>query len=359
MLGEIPNETLQKGVQMLPGAYTLRETPAFRRRVREQAVSLEVVMEALGVPAVVRPTHEPHVLYVRVAALRSPSSRMVSVEPGLGVQVASSLRTEGQAVERAVIVGADSVVHACVQDASPGNQAGMQALIDVVRALVDADVPFVWRTRAGLPAKHTELPTALFACLQSAGRLCVVESGIPTLEDDLAHALEGARAVPPRDRLRLMHALTSRQIDVRALIDPLVPLLTDQQAPLSELLRALADVGVKHVATRYVVLTRERAKLIAERLVGMQRALLQGVFADEPWRSPDEDTGARELHKRIPGPLRRQGHERALETGAALGLRVDILDPADEPEVLTSVPSHRLPKARVRPQLDLFRKREP
>jgi hypothetical protein len=315
-----------------------------------------VVHEPLGVPAVVRPTHEPHVLYIRVAALRSPASRMVSVDGELAIQVRQALRTDGLAVERAVIVGADAVVRAGPAEDGSAN-LGIIALVEVIRALTDAEVPFVWRTRAGLSGPTAvELPAMLMACLQAAGRLCTVELGIATLEDDLAHALEGTAAVPPSHRLRLAQAMTSRGIAVRALIDPLVPMLTDQQAPLTELLQALVTAGVHHVAARYVVLTRERAKTIAERLGGMQRALLQGVFAEEPWRSP-EDEGLREVHKRIPGPLRRQGHERLQEVATKLKVRVEILDPADEPESLVPMPAARLPRARIRPQLDLFRKR--
>ncbi len=154
---------------------------------------------------------------------------------------------------------------------------------------------------------------------------------------------------------------------MRALVDPLVPMLTDQQAPLDDLVAALARAGVRKLGARYITLTRERARVIAARLAGMQRALLQGVFADEPWRQPgthDADhSGPRELHKRIPAALRRRGHERLLAIGARHGVVVEILDPVDAAEAVRSTPSPPAPppaprpRARNRPQLELFRRR--
>ena len=165
-------------------------------------------------------------------------------------------------------------------------------------------------------------------------------------------------------------------------MDPLVPMLTDQQQSLEALMSAFAEAGVQKVGARYIVLTRERARAVAARLAGMQRALLQGVFAEEPWHKPDPESGLRELHKRIPVHLRRSGHHRLLEAGARHGMFVDILDPVEEGEDITASlspspspqstseepegslahgPGAPKPPKRVRkrPQLELFRKSSP
>lgn len=74
---------------------------------------------------------------------------------------------------------------------------------------------------------------------------------------------------------------------------------------------------------------------------------------------------AGEVHKRIPGHLRRAGHHRLIEAGARHGIVVDILDPVVEGEDLTGheaaeiekpARAEKAPRIRRRPQLELFRK---
>lgn len=320
---------------------------------------VEFVLEPLATPSLVRPDHEPEVLYVRLTAPRSPSSKIMSVHPASGAAVAAALddaAARGDQLRRAVVVGADSMF---ADVGAVGRDAAIAAFVDVVRALTDAALPFVWRTRAGI--EPGLLPPTLAHALASAGRLCTVELGVATVDDRDARALEGDNATSFDARMRLAGALNARGIVVRALVDPLVPMLTDQQGPLERLVDALAKAGVKKLGARYITLTRERAKVIAARLAGMQKALLQGVFADEPWQKPDDDSGPRELHKRIPPALRRRGHERLIEVGAQHGVLVEILDPVEDEELsrsisraLSSERERPTKPARLRPQLDLF-----
>lgn len=322
---------------------------------------LEFVREPLPVPSLVRPDHERDVLYVRLTAGRAPASRVVAVLPDAGDAVRAVLeqaRERGEPVHRAVVVGVDVVLGAA--DDSSGVDDARAAFVDVVRALTDASVPFLWRTRAGIEAGG--LPPAIAHALVAAARLCTVELGIATVDDEDARALEGDAATSSASRLRLAGSLVARGIAVRALVDPLVPMLTDQQAPLDDLVSALAAAGVKKLGARYITLTRDRAKVIAARLAGMQKALLQGVFADEPWRQVDHDSsGPRELHKRIPASLRQRGHERLLEVGAHHGVVVEILDPVDDRELQQAeqAPQTKPKTLRVRPQLDLFQTKRP
>lgn len=322
---------------------------------------LEFVREPLAVPSLVRPDHERDVLYVRLTAPRAAASRVVAVLPDAGAAITAILeqaRDRGEPVHRAVVVGVDALLSA--HDDCAGLDDARAALVDVIRALTDAHVPFLWRTRAGIEAGG--LPPGIAHALIAAARLCTVELGIATVDDADARALEGDQATSATARLRLASSLVARGVAVRALVDPLVPMLTDQQAPLDDLVTALAAAGVKKLGARYITLTRERAKVIAARLAGMQKALLQGVFADEPWRNVDHDhSGPRELHKRIPAALRQRGHERLLEVGARHGVIVEILDPVDDRELqaVHEPSSTKLPKVlRVRPQLDLFQQKK-
>lgn len=324
---------------------------------------MEFVVESLATPTLVRPDHELDALYIRLTAPRAPASRIVAVLPNAGAAVAAALadaRDRGEVVRRAVVVGVDAAFAA--DNSAPGRDHAINAFIDVVRALTDDGIHFVWRTRAGI--EPGGLPPTLAAVLGAAGRLCTVELGVCATDDGDARALEGDLAQSFEARIRLAGALVARGLVVRALVDPLVPMLTDQQGPLESLVQALAQTGVKRLGARYITLTRDRAKVIAARLAGMQKALLQGVFADEPWQQPEEETGPREVHKRIPPGIRRRGHERLIEVGAKYGVLVEILDPVDDAELARSMEraqhhEREHTKAqqkplRLRPQLDLF-----
>jgi hypothetical protein len=364
---------------MAPTAKSARPNAAVLAagKIEHEESELEFIVEPLGVPSAVRPAHEPHVLYVRLAA--PAGAGKIAVLPDAGAAIAGEIALgiqHNQKIARGVIVGADSIVEPRAL-AQPGHEAALGQLVAAIRAFTEAGVPFVWRTRGGLDGP---LPPVLATALVEAGRLAVVELGVPTLDATLTQALEGHEGATPAERIRLATALASRGVVVRGLVDPLVPMLTDQQQGMEELMSAFAEAGVHKVGARYIVLTRERARAVAARLAGMQRALLQGVFADEPWHKPDPQSGAREVHKRIPAHLRRAGHHRLLEAGARHGIFVDILDPVAEGDDLTDASrsrtsgegaavgagsgagagagegDKRLKKVRRRPQLELFRK---
>lgn len=96
----------------------------------------------------------------------------------------------------------------------------------------------------------------------------------------------------------------------------------------------------------------------------MQRALIQGCFAEQPWIPGDRNSNAgfeRKSHKLLPLALREKGHARVIDAAARVGIGSDILDPA-QPEDLSdpNVPAANTPPKKKRlkmPQLDLFRAR--
>lgn len=338
--------------------------PGTRRDTAARERALEFVVEPLSAPSLVRPSHESHVLYVRLAAPSAGSTpaatsgrgrRHISVLPTPGAAIAAEItraRVEGTPVQRAVLVGADAIVDPRAAQAAGAAEA-LAALVEAIDAFTTEKLPFVWRTRGGIDGA---IPHALGQALVDAGPHALVELGVPTLDPELCAALEGhvppgeRGVVEPEHRLRLAAALVARGVAVRGLIDPLVPMLTDQQQSLEALLAAFAEAGVHKVGARYIVLTRERARAVASRLAGMQRALLQGVFADEPWHKPDPEAGAREVHKRIPAHLRRAGHHRLLEAGARHGLFVDVLDPVEDGEEGADLTDPDDSRGRARPR---------
>ena len=275
----------------------------------------------------------------------------------------ASARAEGEALSQVVIVGADALFSPA-GDHAAGLDAALDAFANLLLLLTDEGLNFIWRTRGGIgDVLHAGVSEALVA----AGPLASIEVGIPTQDEQLCRALEGGRGATPDERLRLMSAASARGVAVRALIDPLVPMLSDQTAALKPLLRSVADAGAHSVSVRYLVLTRSRAKTLSRRLSRMNRDLIRGCFADEPWRTPEEvdfSAAHQEPHKLLPPRLRRLGHNRIRDLATRLGLALTVLDPATEGEdnMLKDRQERRQAgrarlKARrtsARPQLDLF-----
>jgi hypothetical protein len=128
---------------------------------------VEFVVEPLPAPAIVRPEHERQALYVRLTAPRAPTSRLIAVLPEAGAAVRATLeaaREQSEPVRRAVIVGVDAALMA----AAAHRELALSAFVDVVRALTDAGVPFLWRTRAGIEAGGLPPALALRPCCRRA-----------------------------------------------------------------------------------------------------------------------------------------------------------------------------------------------
>ncbi len=326
---------------------------------------LAFVEKPLGVPHLARvPTDAGETVYLRFLATDPHAAQqdrhVVAVLPG-AVQVArqaiEEVKQTGQTLDRFVIVGADRLL----DQRDEGTEGHAEALIafgQLLKALGEDRVPFVWRTRAGL---RGALPIPLVEAWAEVGSLLTIEMGIPTLDLAMVRTLEGQHASEPDARLRLLSAASARGVGVRAMIDPLVPMLTDQAATLRPLLSALSDVGVHRVSCRYLMLTRERARALTDRMSSMHRALIRGVFADQPWLKPHAAGGPTEAHKLLPDAMRKKGHDRVVSEGARVGIVVDILDPSEgahgRPVERLTQRRGRSPRAAAttdRPQLDLF-----
>jgi hypothetical protein len=230
-----------------------------------------------------------------------------------------------------VVVGADPILHARSDD--PGKEPGLLALGELFAALGEFQIPIQWRTRAGIGGN---IPAPLLDGIKAARGLVTVEIGFSSLDINVARALEGPLASDPEQRLHLAAALSARGIPVRALIEPLVPMLTDQRAALDKIFHRLDLAGIHRVAVRYLVLTPGRAKVLSPRLSRLQRELLLACFAEEPWRKTDPNHtphhGATSF-KLLPGNLRQSGHRRIVHAASRVGIAVEILDPVADSEI--------------------------
>lgn len=312
----------------------------------------------------------------------------VAIPVGLEDELDLALRAARQdptRLEKVVVVGTDALMsgaHSPLGDPrkAEGYAFAIGVLARVFEVLREARVNFVWRTRGGLSGP---LPPALAAALQGASPWATVEIGIPSVDALLCRSLEGGFGASPEERLRLAHALSARGLSVRGLIDPLVPMLTDQRASLEPLLAAMAEAGIHRVGVRYLVLTRDKARSLARRLSRMQRALIQGCFAEQPWIPARPESVAsfeQKSHKRLPVTLRQKGHARVVDIAGRHGVGVDVLDPVStaqgeanasdrrgpadptgaEPQPESNDASQPRKRRRARlalPQLDLFRGR--
>lgn len=340
---------------------------------KEEVPRVHFVTQPLGSPhlAVVRTASGNH-LFVRFASTPSADGT-VAIQPGLSEEISSTLKSakgQGEPIDRVIVVGTDALF--CGEHAefgSPNQAAGyehaIEALASVLRTVADERIPALWRTRGGLSGP---LASAITNAILESDGLISVELGLPSLDAGLCRALEGSFGARPEERLRLASSLTSKGIAVRGAIDPLVPMLTDQRANLDPLLQALADAGIHRISARYLVMTRDKAKSLSGRLSRMQRALIQGCFADQPWIAAERSSLAgfeRKSHKLLPLALREKGHARLIDAAARVGIGSDILDP-EQPEdrqdlAPTPIPTPaKKPAKRKRikiPQLDLFRAR--
>lgn len=147
-----------------------------------------------------------------------------------------------------------------------------------------------------------------------------VTVGITTLGRARQRSLEPL-AAPPRLRLRTIAQLQQAGIPVHVEMAPLLPGLTDTQANLTELLEALAGVGVRQVTAGYLFL-RSR---ISENLLPLLEA--EGIkekflaeFEHGPVLSGDGISAARYL----PKARRQRGFATLMSLAARLGMRVSI-----------------------------------
>ena len=124
-----------------------------------------------------------------------------------------------------------------------------------------------------------------------------VTIGMTTLDRHIQRVLEPL-AAPPKLRLRQIATLQKMGVRVQVALEPLVPGLTDTRANLSELLDALAGVGVRHVTTGYLFLRQGiRDNLITALEPHGWDAMVLEAFAEGPVLESGNVAPARYLPK--------------------------------------------------------------
>jgi len=71
---------------------------------------------------------------------------------------------------------------------------------------------------------------------------------ITTLNEGLARILE-PHAPPPSERLRALRSLIGNGIPCSVRIDPIIPYINDDYSDIKELVKTLAEIGVKHIVS--------------------------------------------------------------------------------------------------------------
>jgi DNA repair photolyase len=158
--------------------------------------------------------------------------------------------------------------------------------------------------------------------------------GLTTQDRSLQRALEPL-AAPPKLRLRQIHELLARGIDVQISLEPLVPGLTDRRENLLPLLESLAALGIRHVSAGYLFM-RPGIEANMARVVG------EGLL-DEYASGPVLSSGTIGAARYLPKARRQRGYAALMALAAPLGIEVSISS-ATNPD-FSSPPSVRPPDA--------------
>lgn len=139
--------------------------------------------------------------------------------------------------------------------------------------------------------------------------------GITTLDQHFWHTLE-RRTAPPDMRIRYAASLIQSGVRTTARLDPLIPDLTDTEANLVPLFKALREAGVAEVAASYVFLRPAFAAPLAQQLGKLG-------FSRDPSEWDYHCFGGGCAGGRMIGPLqRRERFARLDRLARSMGLRI-------------------------------------
>lgn len=111
---------------------------------------------------------------------------------------------------------------------------------DVFEYLFNNKIGVSFLTKGCIPDRHIKLLCAN-ACLVQAG------IGLTTLNAEILKVFE-PKAAPPKVRLLQAKKLIEAGVLTQMRLDPILPGLTDDAQDLEALLKAIASIGIKHVA---------------------------------------------------------------------------------------------------------------
>ncbi len=219
----------------------------------------------------------------------------------------------------------------------------LQVVHESMRLVLEAGFHLHFITRGDVPEAFEEL------FRRHAGQVHAQVSFF-TMDEALA-ALYEPRAAEPRQRLECVRRLVQWQVDVRARLEPIVPLLADTAAHFEELLRYLRSAGVEEVVANYLVLRPHLLELFEQFLPQTHFQLIKGSFKGQSWLK----VGLHRMTKLLPNRIRSKGYERLRRVAARAGVAVSVCS-CDNPHTGSSC--FPLPRPagheEVRGQLDLF-----
>lgn len=250
-----------------------------------------------------------------------PSHAYLGLSPGLDFEtrliarpdapavLEKELRTGGY-VPRTIAIGTNT-------DPYQPIERDRKIMRGILQVLSDFDHPVAIVTKGALIARDIDLLAPM-----AAKGLARVGISVTTLDPATSRAME-PRVPLPAVRLRAIRALTDAGIDVRVMVSPVVPALTDHE--LESILAAGAAAGAVAASSIVLRLPREVAGLFrdwvaeaypdrAARIMGRVRELHGGMDYDPAFgtRMTGQGEWARLLRQRFDLAARRLGLDRRL-----------------------------------------------
>jgi DNA repair photolyase len=143
---------------------------------------------------------------------------------------------------------------------------------------------------------------------------------LTTLDRTLYQRLEPGASVPEQ-RLEQLANLQRQGLEVRVCLEPLIPTLTDTRRNLEPLLKALAEVNVRHITTSYLFLREGIAEHLLRALEdqGFDKSIF-AEYADGPRLGGNGLAPASYL----PRSRRQRGYSSLMALAAEYGIGVSV-----------------------------------
>ncbi|MEJ6398817.1 PA0069 family radical SAM protein [Yoonia sp. 208BN28-4] len=189
-----------------------------------------------------------------------PSHAYLGLSPGLDFETRLIARPDAATVLekelRAKSYVPDTIAIGTNTDPYQPIEKERRIMRDVLQVLADFNHPVAIVTKGTLITRDIDILAPM-----AAKGLLRVGISVTTLDPATSRAME-PRVPAPKARLRAIRQLTDAGIDVRAMVSPVVPALTDHE--LEDILAACADAGAVAASSIVLRLPREVAGLFRD-----------------------------------------------------------------------------------------------
>lgn len=185
---------------------------------------------------------------------------------------------------------------------------GLERLDDLAReclGILQRYNVFTTITTKGLPSQAT------LELLARRPELSVLNLSISSLSDEFRQHFEPL-VPPPTARLELLTRASRLKVQVRARVEPLIPMENDSEEAIQSLFRELARAGVREVVVSYLTMGKEVRQRLEQRLKRPHLNMVNHWFknSDGVPRFGVDPT------------LRKRNYDRIKEWGRKLGIKV-------------------------------------